>query len=245
MTVAVLERADIGEATGVLDVGCGAGQTLRVIEELNKTALLVGVDPDETSCRCGRQESGRIHFLKGEGERLPLADATFSHVVCRVAINYMHQETALRELARVLAPGGTMILAFHGIGFNLRQVLRPWRGGLRQWLGDIKDLLAGMALQLGQIQARRGTFWGHSAPYTSCQRLRHQLRERDCTMTWLRCERRFLGTAVSWWTIITKSCSAAIVTSKSAKVGQPESAFRMTEFSTGYGCCGEKVACGR
>src|SRR5262245_5979116 len=111
MTRTVLQRAQIGNASRVLDVGCGAGHTLRVVEGMNPTAQLIGVDPDEEACRMGRGENGRICFIKAEGERLPLADGSVDFAICRVALNYMHQATALRELVRVLAPGGKLVLS--------------------------------------------------------------------------------------------------------------------------------------
>lgn len=204
ITAAVLEHAGIGSASRVLDVGCGAGQTLRVIEELNEMALLIGVDPDENSCRCGRQQSSRIHFLKGEGEQLPLADDSCSHVVCRVAINYMHQANTLREMIRVLAPGGKLVLSFIGFGYALREVVVSHRGRLRQWLGNLKCLLAGVWLQAFGYQGGRGTFWGRSVPYTSVTRLRSQLHELDCRITWSGREGSFLSAVTIGWAIIFK-----------------------------------------
>ncbi|HYT90545.1 MAG TPA: class I SAM-dependent methyltransferase [Gemmataceae bacterium] len=205
MTASVLERASIAQATSVLDVGCGAGQTLRLVAGLNEAALLIGVDPDEDACRSGRRGGERIHFLKGEGERLPLADGSVTHVICRVAVNYMHQARALREMTRVLAPGGTLVLSFIGFGYSLREVLAPGNAGLRQRLGNLKCLLSGILLQTLGYQGERGTFWGRSVPYTSVARLQCQLRERGCTMTWLGCEGRFLGTATICWAIISKN----------------------------------------
>ncbi len=203
MTVGVLERAGVAKATCVLDVGCGAGQTLRIVEELNQAAVLVGIDPDEDAWRRGPRGT-RIHFVKGAGERLPLADGSVSHAICRVAINYMHQASTLREVARVLAPGGKLVLSFIGFGYTLREALYPGGRGLRQRLGNIKDLLAGALLQVFGYQGSRHTFWGRSVPYTAVARLRRQVRERGCEILWLGCEGRFLGWATIWWAIVSK-----------------------------------------
>ncbi len=203
----VLERAGIAGAASVLDVGCGAGQTLRVVESLSPAALLIGVDPEEGACRNGRRAGPRIHFLTGEGERLPLADGMIGAVICRVALNYMHQARALREMARVLAPGGKMVLSCHGFGYNLREVLFPGRGDWRQRLGNLKDLLAGALLQALGYQAQRGSFWGRSVPYTSLGRLKRELRRQACEITWLECDGRFLGWATVWWVVLTKQAA--------------------------------------
>src|SRR5262249_27355914 len=110
-TRAVLERAGISEATVVLDIGCGAGQTPRLVEDLNPAAMLIGVDPDPEVCRDGSAAAERIHFIQAEGEHLPLADGSVDFAICRVAINYMHHAKAVREFARVLAPGATLVLS--------------------------------------------------------------------------------------------------------------------------------------
>jgi SAM-dependent methyltransferase len=202
-TMAVLEQAGIADATCVLDVGCGAGQTLRLVAALNPTALLIGIDPDEGAWR-GSTHSSRLNLLKGEGERLPLADGSVSHALCRVAINYMHQAQALGELTRVLAPGGKLVLSFIGFGYSLRETLQSGPGGFRQRLGNLKDLLAGITLQMVGFQGNRGTFWGRSVPYTARGWLRRQLRSRNCAISWLDCEGRFMGWGTIWWAIIAK-----------------------------------------
>ncbi len=204
-TQAALEKSAISTATCVLDVGCGAGQTLRVIEEINPSATLLGLEPDETALATGRALSERIYFLKAEAEELPLADKVASHVICRVAINYMNQDRAFREMIRVLAPGGKLILSFIGSGYALKQVVHPERPGLRQRLGNLKDLLAGMLLHAWGFQGQRGTFWGRTVPYTSCWRLRRLVRHLNCQLTWLDAEGKFLGLSTIWWAIIRKT----------------------------------------
>jgi SAM-dependent methyltransferase len=207
LTREMLQRANIEEATCVLDVGCGAGQTLRVVEDLNPTALLVGLEPDESACTLGRTLSERIHFLKGEGERLPLADGSVSHAVSCVAINYMNQAGAVRELTRVMAPGGKLVLSFIGFGYTLRDALFPRKKGFRQRLGNIKDFVMGLVLQIVGFQGKRSTFWGRTTPHTSVAWLRCRLREQGCAITWLGSEGRFLCWPATWWAIITKPCA--------------------------------------
>jgi SAM-dependent methyltransferase len=203
-TAAVLEAAGVAEATRVLDVGCGSGQTLRVVESLNDAADLLGLDPDAAACSQGRQRGERARFLQGEGERLPLADSCVSHVICRVALNYMHQGRALAEMARVLRPGGKLVLSYIAFGYSLWEMLRPEGGGPRQRLGCFKGVLAGLALQVLGRQARRGTFWGRSVPYTAPRRLRRQLRTLGCDFTWSGAEGHFLGWTTIGWAVFSK-----------------------------------------
>ena len=109
----------------VLDIGCGAGQTL-IASHLPAGTLGVGIDVEHEALRLGRELGPALHFLRARGESLPFADAVFDLVVCRVALPYMHIGRAVTEMARVLAPGGDAWLTMH-----------PWRMTARELLAAI------------------------------------------------------------------------------------------------------------
>lgn len=120
----------------VLDVGCGAGQTL-VASCLDAGVTAVGVDLDGGALRLGRAIDPRIRYVQARGESLPLPTAHFDLVISRVALPYMNQRAALAEMARVLAPGGALWLALHpacAVLAQLREHLRrgEWRPALRR-----------------------------------------------------------------------------------------------------------------
>lgn len=93
----------------VLDVGCGGGF---LSEEFARAGFAVtGVDPAGESVECARRhaaESGlRIDYRQGSGEAIPFADATFEIVLCCDVLEHVDAiEPVLREIARVLKPGG-------------------------------------------------------------------------------------------------------------------------------------------
>jgi SAM-dependent methyltransferase len=201
-TVPMLQRAAVSTSARVLDVGCGAGQTLRVVDGMNRSAVLIGVDPDARALEHGQSAGKRIWFLRGAGERLPIADGSADLVICRVAINYMHQGQALSELARVAAPRGRILVSFIAPGYSLREVVLPGQKGFCQRVGNFKDLVAGLVLQVTGLQPRRSTFWGRSVPYTSQSRLRRQLRAVSFRVAWLRHEGTFLGLPTVSWALL-------------------------------------------
>ena len=96
----------------VLDIGCGAGQTL-IGCELPEGVMGVGVDVDHEALVLGHQIAPALRFLRSRGEMLPFADASFDLVICRVALPYMHIRRATSEMARVLAAGGAVWLVLH------------------------------------------------------------------------------------------------------------------------------------
>src|SRR5262245_26954041 len=107
----------------VLDIGCGAGQTL-IASKLKSGAFICGIDIDEEALALGRRVTRRIAFVRASGERLPFSDGSFDFVISRVSLLFMHLPVALREIARVLKPGGQVWFTLHTISMPLRSVAR-------------------------------------------------------------------------------------------------------------------------
>ncbi len=102
----------------ILDVGCGIGQSLLAMGGSDR--LRVGVDIDEESVRFGASRyGGDILFAVSDGRLLPLPSAMFDLVFSRVALPYTDVPQTLREMCRVLRPGGRVWLTLHGQGVVL------------------------------------------------------------------------------------------------------------------------------
>jgi ubiquinone/menaquinone biosynthesis C-methylase UbiE len=105
----------------ILDVGCGAGQTL-IASALGAGVEAVGVDTDPAALELGRRIDPRIRFVRSRGELLPLPSAHFDLVISRVALPYMHNRVALSEMGRVLKPGGDAWFTLHPLSQVLREM---------------------------------------------------------------------------------------------------------------------------
>lgn len=98
----------------ILDVACGTGHTALAVAP--RAASVIGVDLTEEMLAQGRRlacERGlrNVSFVRGDAERLDYPDASFEVVVSRYSAHHFpHPERALREIARVLTPGGTFLL---------------------------------------------------------------------------------------------------------------------------------------
>lgn len=139
----------------VLDVGCGAGQTLLGLDAPAGDVLRCGVDVDAAAIALGRTLDPALVLACARGEALPFADAQFDFVMCRVALPYMDVARAAREMARVLRPGGRVWLVLHPTRFALRALVRhAARGQPRGALFQLYVLLNGLALHLGARQFR-------------------------------------------------------------------------------------------
>jgi len=99
----------------VLDVGCGTGYLLRrLAREYPQASELAGVDPAPAMIAAARQaaDDGRLRYRVGTAERLPFDDGAFDLIVSTTSFDHWQDQLAgLRECTRILAPGGSLVLA--------------------------------------------------------------------------------------------------------------------------------------
>ena len=116
---------ELGEGRGrVLDAGMGGGRLVAELEARGWTAT--GIDPSprmvELALRRLPQLADRL--LEADLAALPFPDETFEAAVATGALEYVGDlDRGLRELARVLRPGGTAVLSFP----NYRSPHALWR----------------------------------------------------------------------------------------------------------------------
>lgn len=96
----------------VLDIGCGSGRLLRKAHDAWPEAQLSGVDPAQGMLDVARQLTPAARFYKGSGEALPLEDAAVDLAMSTISFHHWQDQAAgVREVARVLRPGGYFLLA--------------------------------------------------------------------------------------------------------------------------------------
>jgi SAM-dependent methyltransferase len=93
-----------------LDVGCGEGRFCRGLRD--RGIAPVGIDPTDALLRQARALDPDGVYLPGRAEALPFADGAFDLVVSYLTlIDIPDVRAAIPEMARVLAPGGTLLIA--------------------------------------------------------------------------------------------------------------------------------------
>jgi ubiquinone/menaquinone biosynthesis C-methylase UbiE len=96
------------------DVGCGPGHVTAYLAEQGARTVGIDISPGMIAVASSRYQ-GR-EFVVGSLLALPAADAAWSAAVCPYSIIHLEpvqRPAAFAELARVIAPGGWLLLSFH------------------------------------------------------------------------------------------------------------------------------------
>ena len=98
----------------VADLGCGPGHVARYLHEHG--VRMLGIDLSPRMIDSARQRSPDIEFRVGDMRALDLPDAALAGIVAFYSLIHIDEHemgATLRELRRVLAPGGLLLVAFH------------------------------------------------------------------------------------------------------------------------------------
>ncbi len=112
------QRLSAGAPATILEVGVGPGHILSAVSRRNKSAMVVGIDISRgmlnQSRRRLKKRKVEAKLVLGEAVQLPFRDGSFEGVVTSYLLDLFRQEQipdALREMCRVLAPGGRIVVA--------------------------------------------------------------------------------------------------------------------------------------
>ena len=131
----------------VLEIGMGTGRNLPFYNRQHVTQL-VGVEPAKQMHHLAQKRSQKagisVELMGLSAEQLPTADASFDTVVCTYTLcSITDAGQALREMRRVLVPGGKLLFCEHG---------RAPDAGVRRWQDRLQPLWGKLAggCQLGR-----------------------------------------------------------------------------------------------
>ena len=109
----VADAAQIKPGQRVLDVACGTGILAReVATRTGPTGYVVGVDPMPGMLAVAKGLAPAVEWREGVAESLPFSDESFDVVVSQFGLMFFtNRHRALREMLRVLTPGGRVVVA--------------------------------------------------------------------------------------------------------------------------------------
>lgn len=119
----IADQAQFQPGESVLDVGCGTGTLALVAQErVGETGHVVGIDPSRQMIARARRKMKRarlsLDFQLGVIEALAFPDQSFDVVLCTLMIHHVPDDLkrqGLAEIARVLKPGGRLMIVDSGL----------------------------------------------------------------------------------------------------------------------------------
>lgn len=173
----LIEQAALQPGFRVLDIGCGTGSLTLLLKRLHPEVAVVGLDPDPKALAIAKRKAERaglaIQFDQGFSDPLSYPTASFDRVFSSLMFHHLNPDekrATLREVRRVLAPGGTLHLLDFGpprsrLARAAAHVLHK-AGHVHDNLeGRIPDFLGEGGLQHAEEVAHRGTFVGSLSYY--------------------------------------------------------------------------------
>lgn len=109
--VEAVRVAGLSPSSTVLEVGAGTGKLTRVL--VDEFAEVVAVEPDPHMRSWFAALCPRAALLAGAAEALPVANASVDAVFVAEAFHWFNHQLAVAELARVLRPGGALVLMWN------------------------------------------------------------------------------------------------------------------------------------
>lgn len=136
--------AAMANGRDVLDVGCNTGYGTLGFVDVGRRVVGVDVSPAAIEAAQATAVNGRPEFLTSDGLSLPFPDASFGLVVAFQVLEHIADPLPyLRELARVSAPDGIIVLTTPNAATRLYPGMTPWnRFHVREYRSDeLEDLL--------------------------------------------------------------------------------------------------------
>ena len=103
----------------VLEIGCGSGHNLEQLARRSGAGLVAGIDPSDVMLRLATRrlrepiERGQVDVRRAEAVRLPFEPASFDAAFAvHVIYFWPDARVELREIRRVLRPGGVLVIGF-------------------------------------------------------------------------------------------------------------------------------------
>ena len=103
----------------ILDIGCGHGRSLAELAKRVRVGRIAGVDPSALMVQIAAKrsqrfiKSRRVELAVATADKLPFPDAAFDKALCVHVLYFLSDlGAAFREIARVMRPGGSFVIAF-------------------------------------------------------------------------------------------------------------------------------------
>jgi ubiquinone/menaquinone biosynthesis C-methylase UbiE len=156
MVYSLIEQLNLPASAAILEVGCSAGPLLLQLQQAGFTNL-TGIDISETAIALG-QKRGLQSISVMDGAKLAFPDAAFDLIIASDVLEHIADDAkAMQEWARVLKPGGRLIVfvpAFQHLCSSHDVFNHHFRRYTKE---QLKSIVTGAGLQV-----KRNSYWNFS-----------------------------------------------------------------------------------
>lgn len=113
-------------ARRALDLGCGSGVSTAALRGFATSTI--GIEPEFSMLRWAGAVAPGAMFAAGSAERIPIAGSSIDLITAAGSLNFADATLALREIRRILAPGGSLLIYDFRQGSDFREsaLLAGW-----------------------------------------------------------------------------------------------------------------------
>ena len=166
-----LEIIPLEGSVKLLDVACGTGLLIDMLRYQRPDLHTTGIDISRQMLERAKQRvppvPGKVQWLVGHAEQLPVGSGTFDVVTCTNAFHLVQDApAALSEFRRVLKPEGTLVLVDWCRDYPIMKlrnavlrIIDHQRRSIRR-LGDLADLMAMAGFAIQNKRRFRSGLWG-------------------------------------------------------------------------------------
>jgi ubiquinone/menaquinone biosynthesis C-methylase UbiE len=156
----LVDLLDVQPEDRVLEVGFGPGVAIELIAARASRGLVAGIDPSDVMVRQASKrnwqavQAGRVQLRQGTVSALPFPDSSFTKALALHSIYFWPSlEQGLRELYRVLSPGGRLAIGVRMYQPNAGR-LNPSRYGLTD--DQVQDITSSLeSVDFGNVETQQ------------------------------------------------------------------------------------------
>ena len=116
----IIEEINPKEGESIIDLGCGTGYYLYLLNNLSVDLKLTGFDYDKRALDEAKLmlTDSKINFVAGDMHKMGFEDNTFDKAVSSEVLEHLEKDNvALKEIFRILKPGGVLVISVPSINY--------------------------------------------------------------------------------------------------------------------------------